>query len=199
MKHIKLFEQYIAEAKDNLYLQLHKKYAEQIKGLKAGKIKKLTDLVSVQRWSMEDREDYFGMDSKKKKELSAEYNEERKLFKKYIAGDESVMLPKGTEALPESVVNEAKVDKKYFDKVVKVLGKSKYPFTIMLVSKWDEIDIVIGYDAPDDISDDIDQRLSKAKLNWGGSSGISISGDSSNYSRREYDEIARINGGHKDY
>ena len=99
----------------------------------------------------------------------------------------------------EQFVNEAKVDKKYFDKVVKVLSKSKYPFTIMLVTKWDEIDIVIGYDAPDAISDDIDQRLTKAKLTWGGSSGISISGDSSNYSRREYDEIARINGGHRDY
>ena len=104
-------ESVVTEAKDNLYLQLHKKYAEQIKGLKAKKIKKLTDLVSVQRWSMEEREDYFGMDSKKKKELSAEYNEERKLFKKYIGGDESVMLPKGTEALAESVVNEASKDR----------------------------------------------------------------------------------------
>ena len=52
-------ESVVTEAKDNLYLQLHRKYAEQIKGLKAKKIKKLTDLVSVQRWSMEDREDYF--------------------------------------------------------------------------------------------------------------------------------------------
>jgi hypothetical protein len=93
----------VNEAKDNLYLQMHKKYAKQIKGLKAKKIKKLTDLVSVQRWSMEDRDDYFNMDPKKKKELSAEYNEERKLFKKYMARDHSVMLPKGTEALPESV------------------------------------------------------------------------------------------------
>ena len=93
----------VNEAEDNLYLQLHKKYAEQIKGLKAKKIKKLTDLVSVQRWSMEDREDYFDMDSNKKKELSAEYDEERKLFKKYMAKDYSVMLPKGTESLRESV------------------------------------------------------------------------------------------------
>ena len=92
----------INEAKDNLYLQLHKKYAEQIKGLKAKKIKKLTDLVSVQRRSMEDREDYFDMDPKKKKELTAEYAEERKLFKKYMGRDYSVMLPKGTESLRES-------------------------------------------------------------------------------------------------
>ena len=92
----------LEEAKDNLYLQLHKKYADQIKGLKAKKIKKLTDLVSVQRYSMEERDDYFDMDSNKKKKLSAEYALERKLFKKYMAGDHSVMLPKGTEKLSES-------------------------------------------------------------------------------------------------
>ena len=83
-------------------MQLHKKYANQIKGLKAKKIKKLTDLVSVQRYSMEERDDYFDMDSNKKKKLSAEYALERKLFKKYMAGDHSVMLPKGTEKLSES-------------------------------------------------------------------------------------------------
>ena len=99
----------------------------------------------------------------------------------------------------EQFLTEAKVDKKHFDKVVKVLSKSKYPFTVMLVTKWNEIDIGIGYDAPDEIVDDIDQKLSKAKLTYGGSSGISISGDSSSFSRREYDEIARINGGHRDY
>jgi hypothetical protein len=93
----------VNEAKDSLYLQLHKKYAESIKGLKAKKISKLTDLVSVQRWSMEDREDYFDMNPKKKKELSAEYDEERKLFKKYLAGNHSVLLRKGTESLAESV------------------------------------------------------------------------------------------------
>jgi predicted kinase len=99
----------------------------------------------------------------------------------------------------ESAVNEAKVTKKDFDKVVKVLSKSKYPFTIMLVPKWNEIDIITGQDSPDDIGDDIIKRLDSAGLNWGGNSGITISGDSSNYSRREYDEIAKINGGHKHY
>ena len=112
----------INEAKDNLYLQLHKKYAEQIKGLKAKKIKKLTDLVSVQRWSMEDMRDYFDLDSKKKKELSAEYNNERKLFKKYMAGDHSVMLPKGTETLAESI-NEGK----YGKELGKIFGND-FPF-----------------------------------------------------------------------
>ena len=110
-------ESVVTEAKDNLYLQLHKKYAKQIKGLKAKKIKKLTDLVSVQRWSMEEREDYFGMDSKKKKELSKEYDTERKLFKKYIGGNYSVMLPKGTEKLSESVNEGISVsDERHFGK-----------------------------------------------------------------------------------
>ena len=48
-----------------------------------------------------------------------------------------------------------KVTKEDFDKVVKVLSKSKYPMTIMLVPKWDEIDILLGQDAPDQIVDDI--------------------------------------------
>jgi len=96
-------------------------------------------------------------------------------------------------------LNENKVTKEDFDKVVKILSKSKYPFTIMLVPKWDEIDIITGQDSPDEIVDDIGQRLDSAGLNWGGNSGITISGDSSNYSRREYSDIFRVNGGHKDY
>jgi hypothetical protein len=96
-------------------------------------------------------------------------------------------------------LNENKVTKEDFDKVVKTLIKSKYPFTIMLVPKWDEIDIITGQDSPDEIVDDISQRLDSAGLNWGGNSGITISGDSSNYSRKEYSDIFRVNGGHKDY
>ena len=96
-------------------------------------------------------------------------------------------------------LNENKVTKEDFDKVVKILSKSKYPFTIMLVPKWDEIDIITGQDSPDEISDDISQRLDSAGLNWGGNSGITISGDSSNYSRREYSDIFKVNGGHQDY
>jgi len=108
-KVLESFDTVVTEAKDNLYLQLHKKYAEQIKGLKAKKIKKLTDLVSIQRRSMEDREDYFDMDPKKKKELTAEYDEERKLFKKYMGRDYSVMLPKGTESLREGTYIDLRI------------------------------------------------------------------------------------------
>jgi len=119
----KMNESLVNEEKDNLYLQLHRKYAEQIKGLKAKKIKKLTDLVSVQRWSMEDREDYFDMAKNKKKELSAEYDEERRLFKKYMAKDYSVMLPKGTESLRESI-NEGEISDT-FDLILDTINKYK--------------------------------------------------------------------------
>jgi hypothetical protein len=103
----------------------------------------------------------------------------------------------GLEPLKESVVNEAKVTRKDYDKVVKLLSKSKHPFTIMFVPKWDEIEIIVGRDAPDPIIDDINQMLSKAGLY--NNKNISMSGDSSSYSRREYEAIERINGGHKDY
>lgn len=97
----------------------------------------------------------------------------------------------------ESMINEANVTKKDFDKVVKILKKSKHPFTVMFVPKWDEIEIIVGQDAPDPIIDDINQLLSKAGLY--NSKGIIMAGDSSSYSRREYEAIERINGGHRDY
>lgn len=104
-----------------------------------------------------------------------------------------------TVKLFEDFIKESKVTEKDFDKVVKVLKKSKHPLTVMFVAKWNEIEIIIGWDAPDAISDDVIQMLDKAGMDWGGNSGISISGDSSVYSRREYDSIERINGGHRDY
>lgn len=99
--------------------------------------------------------------------------------------------------LYEEFVNESNVTKKDFDKVVKLLKKSKHSFTIMFVPKWDEIEIIVGHNAPDPIIDDINQMLSKAGLY--NSRGIIMAGDSSSYSRREYEAIERINGGHKDY
>lgn len=98
--------------------------------------------------------------------------------------------------LSESV-NESKVTKKDFDKVVKALKNSKHPFTIMFIPKWDEIEIIVGQDAPDVIYEDINELLFKAGLY--NKMNIVIAGDSSNYSRREYESIERINGGHKHY
>ena len=117
----------------------------------------------------------------------------------YMATTDTFKVPLSHVDIKDISLNENKVTKEDFDKVVKVLSKSKYPFTIMLVPKWGEIDIITGQDSPDEIVDDISQRLDSVGLNWGGNSGITISGDSSNYSRREYSDIFKVNGGHKDY
>ena len=96
----------------------------------------------------------------------------------------------------EAFVNEAKLTKKDFDKVVKAVEKSKQPATVLFVPKWNEIEIIIGMDAPDSITDEIYPHLDKLKY---GSNDVIIAGDSSNLSRREYAEIARVSGGHKEY
>ena len=66
----------------------------------------------------------------------------------------------------------------------------------MLVSKWNEIEVIVGWNAPDKIAEDVMDRLEDAKLY---NRDIVVAGDSSNYSRREYDAIEKINGGHKSY
>ena len=96
----------------------------------------------------------------------------------------------------EAFVNEAKLTKKDFDKVVKAVEKSKQPATVMFIPKFNEIEIIVGWDAPDSITDEIYPHLDKLKY---GPNDVIIAGDSSNLSRREYDEIAKVNGGHKDY
>ena len=107
---VKGFNESVNEAKDNLYLQLHKKYAEQIKGLKAKKIKKLTDLVSVQRWAMEDEYDNSGFD---RKAMSKQFNDERKLFKQYMAGDKNVSLKEAlAKGLKPLLIIGSKITKK---------------------------------------------------------------------------------------
>lgn len=100
----------------------------------------------------------------------------------------------------EQFLNEgAKVEKKDFDKVVDAVKKSGQPATVMLVTKWNSIDIIDGMDAPEAISRAILKELDKLGLNRDVRDRITISGDSTSYSRREYDEIASINGGHRDY
>jgi hypothetical protein len=90
-----------------------------------------------------------------------------------------------------------KVTKKDFDRVVNVLENSEHRITVMYVPKWNSIEIIDGMNAPDEIADDVIEMLDKAGLKVG--QGISISGDSSSYSRGEYESIERINGGHKNY
>lgn len=93
----------------------------------------------------------------------------------------------------EDFINEAsKVDKKDFDKVVAAVKKANQPATVMFVPKWNDIEIIVG-DAPDSVSRAISDELYKL-----GDLGrrVSISADSSSYSRKEYEAIERINGGH---
>lgn len=98
----------------------------------------------------------------------------------------------------ESFVNEAsKVDKKDFDKVVAAVKKANQPATVMLVTKWNEIEILIGRDAPDNVINPISNEIDKLDRDL--EKRVSIAADSSSYSRREYEAIERINGGHKDY
>jgi hypothetical protein len=99
----------------------------------------------------------------------------------------------------EQFVNEGKVTKRDFEDVVKALQKIKHPVTVMFVPKWNEVEIIVGWNAPDNISDDVIDALDKAGIAFGGNGGVGISGDSSSYSRREYEAIERINGGHRDY
>ena len=95
----------------------------------------------------------------------------------------------------EAFVNESyKVDKKDFDKVVAAVKKANQPATVMFVPKWNEIEILIG-DAPDSVSRAISDETWKLDRNL--QKQVSIAADSSSYSRREYEAIERINGGHR--
>ena len=96
----------------------------------------------------------------------------------------------------EEFINEGSVIRKDFDAIVKVLQKSKYPLTVMLVPKWNEIEILTGDDRDNRIVNEVIKMLDKAKIKTGIGSNISVSDDSSSYSRREYDAIEKINGGH---
>ena len=81
-------------------------------------------------------------------------------------------------------------------KVVQAVTKTGHPATILLVPKFNEIEIITGMDAPDDMLRDLSDAVDSLGY---GRNDIIIAGDSSNLSRREYSDIRRVNGGHKDY
>ena len=83
-----------------------------------------------------------------------------------------------------------------FEKVVQAVKSTGHPATVMLVPKWNEIEIITGMNAPDEMIYDI----SKATSPLGYSSReLSMSGDSSSLGRGKYSEIEKVNGGHMDY
>lgn len=91
------------------------------------------------------------------------------------------------------------IDIEDFTKVVQAITQSKYPATVMLSPMFgkNEIEIIVGMDAPDPIIVGISNIMDD--LGYKSGRDYSIAGDSSTLSRREYSDIRRVNGGHKDY
>jgi hypothetical protein len=81
-------------------------------------------------------------------------------------------------------------------KVVKAVQQTGHPVTVLLVPKFNEIEVLTGMDAPDDMLRDLSNAVDSLGY---GRNDIIIAGDSSNLSRREYSDIRRVNGGAKDY
>jgi hypothetical protein len=81
-------------------------------------------------------------------------------------------------------------------KVVKAVQQTGHPVTVLLVPKFNEIEVLTGMNAPDDMLRDLSNAVDSLGY---GRNDIIIAGDSSNLSRREYSDIRRVNGGAKDY
>ena len=81
-------------------------------------------------------------------------------------------------------------------KVVKAVQQTGHPVTVLLVPKFNEIEVLTGMNAPDDMLRDLSNAVDSLEY---GRNDIIIAGDSSNLSRREYSDIFRVNGGAKDY
>ena len=94
-------------------------------------------------------------------------------------------------------LNEGKqLDIEDFAKVVQAVTKTGHPVTVLLTPKFNEIEVLTGMNAPDDMLRDLSDAVDSLGY---GRNDIIIAGDSSNLSRREYSDIRRVNGGHKDY
>ena len=96
----------------------------------------------------------------------------------------------------ESLKEGKQLDIEDFAKVVQAVTKTGHPVTVLLVPKWNEIEILTGMNAPDDMLFDLSNTIDSLGY---GRNDIIIAADSSNLSRREYSDIRRVNGGHKDY
>jgi hypothetical protein len=90
------------------------------------------------------------------------------------------------------------IDSEDFAKVVQAISQTDHPVTVMLTPMFgkNEIEILIGMDAPDPIGDAMFNIMTDLGYRRGD---FSIVGDTSTYSRREYSDIRRVNGGHRDY
>jgi hypothetical protein len=91
------------------------------------------------------------------------------------------------------------IDIEDFIKVYQAIAQSGHPATVMLAPIFgkNEIEIIVGQDAPDPIIVGISNIMDD--LGYKSGRDYSIAGDSSTLSRRQYSDIRRVNGGHKDY
>ena len=105
-------------------------------------------------------------------------------------------LKKIQEFFSKPLEEGKQLDNTDFTKVVKAVEQTGHPVTVLLVSKFNEIEVITGMDAPDDMIRDLSNAVDSLGY---GRNDIIIAGDSSNLSRREYSDIFRVNGGHKDY
>ena len=96
----------------------------------------------------------------------------------------------------ESLSEGKQLDIEDFAKVVKAVEQTGHPVTVLLVPKFNEIEVITGMNAPDDMLFDLSNAVDALGY---GRNDIFIAGDSSNLSRREYSDIRRVNGGAKDY
>jgi len=99
--------------------------------------------------------------------------------------------------LNENKLNESSVIKKKFDKVVNALSKSNLPVTVIYDNN--DIELVVGMNAPDELFDKIFISLDKAKIDLDKTPEILIVGGTTTLDRKEYEEIKRIGRGHKNY
>jgi len=97
----------------------------------------------------------------------------------------------------ENKLNESSLIKKKFDKVVNTLSKLNLPITVIYDNN--DIELVVGMNAPDELFDKIWKSLDKAKIDLDKIPKIHIVGGTTTLDRKEYEEIKRIGRGHKNY
>ncbi len=105
-------------------------------------------------------------------------------------------LKKIQEFFSKPLEEGKQLDNTDFTKVVKAVEQTGHPVTVLLVPKFNEIEVLTGMDAPDDMIRDLSNAV--GSLGYGRND-IIIAADSSNLSRREYSDIFRVKGGHQDY
>jgi hypothetical protein len=105
-------------------------------------------------------------------------------------------LKKIQEFFSKPLEEGKQLDQADFNKVVKAVEQTGHPVTVLFVPKFNEIEVLTGMDAPDDMLRDLSNAVDSLGY---GRNDIIIAGDSSNLSRREYSDIFRVNGGHQDY